>query len=147
MDFSNLFLSTQGRIDRRDFWIGYIILAVANLVVALITAGLFGRMTFMTRLIYFLYIAVMAYPAYAVTAKRFHDRGKNGAFGAILVGLSIVSSLLTLSGLSGDPDAPNALDIIIGIATLAIIIWYLIELGILRGTVGDNRYGPDPVVD
>jgi uncharacterized membrane protein YhaH (DUF805 family) len=29
-------------------------------------------------------------------------------------------------------------------ATL-VSLWALIELGFLRGTVGDNRYGPDPL--
>jgi uncharacterized membrane protein YhaH (DUF805 family) len=147
MDFSNVFLSAQGRIDRRTFWIGYLILAVFNVIVSLFAAALFGQMTFTTRLIYFLYILVMAYPAYAVAAKRFQDRGKNGALGAILVGISIFSSLLTLFKLNGEIGAPNMLGVIVGVATLPIVVWYLIELGILRGTVGDNRYGPDPVVD
>lgn len=34
---------------------------------------------------------------------------------------------------------------IFGLASLAISIWALVELGFLRGTVGANRYGPDPL--
>jgi uncharacterized membrane protein YhaH (DUF805 family) len=37
------------------------------------------------------------------------------------------------------------LDYIIGFATLVIAIWFLIELGFLRGTQGPNQYGPDPL--
>ena len=29
--------------------------------------------------------------------------------------------------------------------TLLVALWFLIELGFLRGTEGDNRYGPDPL--
>ena len=39
----------------------------------------------------------------------------------------------------------NALDYILGIATLVVSIWFLIELGFLRGTQGPNQYGPDPL--
>jgi uncharacterized membrane protein YhaH (DUF805 family) len=31
------------------------------------------------------------------------------------------------------------------LASLAISIWGLVELGFLRGTVGPNQYGPDPL--
>ena len=143
MDFSTLYLSTEGRIGRQTFWIGHIVLAVIGIVLALLTASLFGQMSFMTRLISLIYI--VAYPAYAVSAKRFQDRNKSGSLGAILIGLSVFSALLDLFGLTGNPIAPNMFGILLSLITLAVAIWYLIELGILRGTVGDNQYGPDPV--
>ena len=99
----------------------------------------------MTRLISLIYIVAVAYPAYAVSAKRFQDRDKSGSLGAILIGLSVFSSLLALFGLTGNPIAPNTFGILLSFVTLAVAIWYLIELGILRGSVGDNQYGPDPV--
>jgi uncharacterized membrane protein YhaH (DUF805 family) len=40
---------------------------------------------------------------------------------------------------------PGAISMFLNIAVLIVGVWYLIELGILRGTVGDNKYGPDPV--
>jgi uncharacterized membrane protein YhaH (DUF805 family) len=33
----------------------------------------------------------------------------------------------------------------LGIAILVVLIWFLIELGFLRGTQGQNQYGPDPL--
>ena len=36
-------------------------------------------------------------------------------------------------------------DWIFSAALLIVGIWYLIELGFLRGTVGSNEYGPDPL--
>ena len=37
------------------------------------------------------------------------------------------------------------LDWIFNIAFIIIGIWFLIELGFLRGTVGPNTFGPDPL--
>ena len=34
---------------------------------------------------------------------------------------------------------------VLQLAAFAISIWALVELGFLRGTVGPNRYGPDPL--
>lgn len=145
MDFSYLYLSTEGRIGRQTFWIGHIILAVIGIVLMLIVGALFGQFSFMTRLINFVFVIVVAYPAYAVSAKRFQDRGKPGKLGAILIGLSLFSTLLALVGLTGNPIAPNLFGTLLGFVTAAVAVWYLVELGILRGTIGDNQYGSDPV--
>lgn len=145
MDFSHLYLSTEGRIGRQSFWIGHLILAAIGIVFLMIIAAIFGQLSFATRVMNFLYALIIAYPAYAVSAKRFQDRNKNGALGAILIGLTLLSSLLSLIGLTGDPVTPNALGMMLGIATLVVAVWFLVELGILRGTVGDNQYGPAPI--
>jgi uncharacterized membrane protein YhaH (DUF805 family) len=147
MDFSHLYLSTEGRIGRQMWWIGHIILGGIGIVIMVIAVKLFGQLTFASRLISLIWILIVAYPAYAVSAKRFQDRNKNGALGAILIGISAFSALLQLFGIgvSSDPIHPSTFGMILGIAALAVAIWYLIELGILRGTVGGNDYGPDPV--
>ena len=36
--------------------------------------------------------------------------------------------------------------IVFGLASLAVSIWAIVELGFLRGTTGPNQYGPDPLV-
>ncbi len=53
----------------------------------------------------------------AAGAKRCHDRDRSGWFQAIM--------LIPIIG----------------------IIWLLIELGFLKGSEGENRFGPDPVVE
>jgi len=35
--------------------------------------------------------------------------------------------------------------VIFGLASLAVSIWAIVELGFLRGTPGPNQYGPDPL--
>lgn len=145
MDFSYLYLSTEGRIGRKMWWSGHIILAAIGILLSMIFDAIFPPMSLASRLIGFIFMLVIAYPSYAVSAKRFQDRNKNGSLAAIMIGLAILSSLLRLFGIGTDPTAPGMISMILGFATLGVAIWYLIELGILRGTAGDNRYGPDPV--
>jgi uncharacterized membrane protein YhaH (DUF805 family) len=35
--------------------------------------------------------------------------------------------------------------IILGVAVTAINLWFFVEFGCMRGTIGANRFGPDPV--
>jgi uncharacterized membrane protein YhaH (DUF805 family) len=55
------------------------------------------------------------WPSVAVNVKRCHDRGRSGLF------------------------------LLVGLIPIIGAIWLLIELGFLRGTVGSNRHGPDPL--
>ena len=34
---------------------------------------------------------------------------------------------------------------VLGLAAFAIGVWAFVELGCLRGTIGANQYGPDPL--
>jgi uncharacterized membrane protein YhaH (DUF805 family) len=144
-DFNRLYLTTDGRIGRQDFWIGLIGLIVVGIVVSLILAALFGIASFAGRLLGFIPQLALAYPGYCLFAKRFQDRDKPGAYGAIPIGVGLLITLLGLTGLTGDPASPNILGWLLNLVNLAVFVWVVIELGILRGTVGDNQYGGDPV--
>ena len=85
------------------------------------------------------------YPGYAVTAKRFQDRDKPGVtalYGLVPV---LIASLLQAFGLTGTPSEPNAIGWICNLVTMGVGLWFLIELGILKGTPGPNRFGGDPL--
>ena len=143
MDFGYILSSTQGRIPRSQWWAGLVVLVIIGVVLALIITWLLGPTT--VGLIATLILQViLLYPSYALSAKRFQDRDKPGGLALIGIGLGIVQTLARLVGLS-NPYAPTAIDYILGIALLIVGIWYLIELGILRGTIGPNQYGPDPL--
>ena len=80
------------------------------------------------------------YPGYAVAAKRFQDRDKPGItalYGLIPV---LIASLLQAFGLTGTPQEPNALGWICTLVTMGVGLWFLIDLGILKGTPG-----PEPL--
>lgn len=33
----------------------------------------------------------------------------------------------------------------VDLIVLVVLVWFFIEFGCMRGTIGVNRYGPDPV--
>lgn len=143
MDFGYILTSTEGRIPRSQWWAGLAVIVVIGVVLALLIAWLFGPTTIGLIATLILQVALI-FPSYALSAKRFQDRGKPGGLALIGIGLGLVQTLARVVGLS-NPLQPTALDLILGVALLIVGIWYLIELGILRGTVGQNAYGPDPL--
>ena len=128
----NFLFSAQGRIGRGRFWFG----ALMILLYTIVAGALLGAIGMATGaktedgsagfsvegaaaipflVMTFGYLVVTVWTGICLGIKRYHDRGKSGAW--ILVQL------------------------IPGIGAL----WYFIEAGCLRGTVGPNNYGEDPL--
>jgi len=144
LNFKYLFASFDGRINRAKYWAGTIILAIASIVAGFIIGAVFGSSTLGAILVALVTIALF-YPGYAVAAKRFQDRDKPGItalYGLIPV---LIASLLQAFGLTGTPNQPNALGWICTLVTMGVGLWFLIDLGILKGTPGPNRFGGDPL--
>jgi len=136
MDWKNLYLSLDGRINRKPFWLGVVVLAVVTWILEFILFATFGvslipamdpnadpaaaaaaasaMMGKMTVPLIILTLLIL-WPAICLYAKRWHDRGKSGWWSLIMF-VPIIGS-----------------------------IWLLVELGFLRGTEGPNRFGPDPL--
>ncbi|MDS4072462.1 MAG: DUF805 domain-containing protein [Defluviicoccus sp.] len=137
MDWKFIFLSFQGRLNRKPYWLGTIAL------LSLVIIGVFGVM-FLTggggvAAIGVIYLLLL-WPTLAIGVKRLHDRNRSAWW---LVVFYVVPTLLNVLVEGGDGEGGGAM--IFGLASLAISIWALVELGFLRGTVGANRYGPDPL--
>jgi uncharacterized membrane protein YhaH (DUF805 family) len=90
---------------------------------------------------------VGCYVAFALVAKRLHDRGKNAGWFFLMAGLPLAAGALALvlanrrvlqTGLNGFAEGV--------LATLGggVLLWSAVELFLLRGMDGDNRFGPDP---
>jgi uncharacterized membrane protein YhaH (DUF805 family) len=106
-----MYFSLQGRIGRADYWFaGVFVLLVLGLVgtALLRIAGLSGEKAESVVNV------VLAWPAIAVSVKRWHDRNRSGWW--VLVNLVPVVGWL----------------------------WGLIDNGGMRGTPGANRYGEAP---
>jgi uncharacterized membrane protein YhaH (DUF805 family) len=144
MDFKYLFTSFDGRINRAKYWAGIVILAIISIVLGFIIGAVFGSSILGAILVTLVTLALF-YPGYAVAAKRFQDRDKAGItalYGLVPV---LIASLLQAFGLTGTPNNPNALGWICNLITMGVGLWFLIELGILKGTPGPNRFGGDPL--
>ena len=96
---------------------------------------------------------IFAYPAYALSIKRRHDKDNNGMDVVIYLALSAIVLLIGAFGIGwetmtvGEMTIPtpsmwlNLLNLAVGIYA----IYLLVVLGFLRGTAGPNQYGPDPL--
>ena len=78
----------------------------------------------------------MIWVSLALGAKRLHDRDKSAWW---LVLFYVVPGIL--SSLANQMDFGFVLHLV----SFAITVWAFVELGCLRGTVGPNQYGPDPL--
>jgi len=146
VDFAYLYTSTEGRIGRQSYWIGIVGFIVVALVITLIVGALFGLLSTIGQVLLFILQLIFIYPSYCLMGKRFQDREKPATFAWIGIGLGLLTGFLNMLGLTrGDFGQPNWLGWILNIALLIVGIWFLIELGFLRGTVGPNEYGPDPL--
>ncbi len=144
----SLLFSPNGRIPRHVWWIGVVILIVANLVAGLIlgkTLGTAAIFTFGGRFVVFLVSLVFLYVAFCLASKRFQDRDRPGSLAGMVAGFGLLKLFLDLGGVTGDPWALNGLDYVFLVAQVAIGIWFIVELGCMAGTQGKNRYGPDPL--
>ena len=145
MDFGYILTSTEGRIPRSQWWAGVAILLVISIILGVLVSFIFGGpFTLVGGIATLILQLILAYPYYAVSAKRFQDRDKPGTLALILIAIGILQTILTLIGVMGNPLSQNALDWIFSIVLLIVAIWFLVELGILKGTSGPNTYGPDP---
>ena len=128
MTFGQWF-SFQGRIGRKTWWLGYVLPLIGISVLSTVLDIALGFVSFEdmapaggyayeTRgigVFGLLSLVPIFWGGLAGQVKRWHDRDKSGWW-------SLIGLVPVIGG-----------------------IWMLVELGILEGTRGANRYGPDPL--
>ena len=132
MDWKNLYMSYEGRINRQPFWLGLLALIIVQWIVIFIVGMLLGvsmmgsidpnmapdvaaSMAMKAMIPIWIVSLLFLYPVLAVYTKRWHDRDKSGWWSLIIL-VPIIGA-----------------------------IWFLVECGFLRGTEGPNRFGNDPL--
>lgn len=127
MSVSELFLSAQGRATRTP--------SVAAAIVLLVLAALFEALVEdpLARTL----TGLIAYPAFfyggaCVLAKRLHDRGRSGWWAALIL-VSVVAVW---------PHPAGFLDF----GFFVVLVWAFVELAVMPGERGANRYGANPQV-
>lgn len=148
MTFWQKMFSFEGRIGRQDFWICTLILwgvqftaLIALMMAVFATIGLSGlveegkelsdeeSLQLVMRMIvpislWFLLQLVLIWPNLAVKVKRFHDRDQPGALAALFF--------------------LNAIPLLNYLTAIPLFVFWLVNLGMLEGTLGPNRYGQSP---
>jgi uncharacterized membrane protein YhaH (DUF805 family) len=116
--FVTFLFSFSGRIPRYQYWIKFYLPYYALTIVMSVLDRVTGAYNAHYRIGLFSLIFLLAamWPGLAVPVKRCHDRDRSGWF--------LLISLIPIIGW----------------------IWLAIELGFLRGTIGSNRFGADPVI-
>jgi uncharacterized membrane protein YhaH (DUF805 family) len=146
MNFASLFTRFEGRISRKPFWTGIVILLVVGVVILIASLFATGERDYpVIRFNIFVITVALLYPLYAVGAKRLHDRGRPAYTGLVFLVPWLLHQITNMVGITGDPTAVNAIDIAFILINLVLFVWFLVDLGILRGAAGPNDYGPDPL--
>jgi len=142
MNLGHLFFGFSGRVNRAKFWIAVLILAAINIVLAVI--GYVADQSGVFQAINGIISIVVLVSSLAVGVKRLHDRDKSGWY---LVLFYIVPGVLggVASFMMITMEDATLVAGILSLLAFAIAIWAFVELGCLRGTIGTNRFGPDPL--
>ena len=139
MDWLYLLNSFHGRIGRQTFWIGMLVVVVANFLACYVAEQIGGdRASAIVDLAF-------TYPEFAVAVKRVHDRNMPVWLLVVFFVANAVLDLLTVLGWDISGDNPTILWEIIAIPFLVLLLALIVELGFRKGTPGPNPYGPDPL--
>ena len=139
MNLMGLLFSFEGRINRGKFWLAVLAYVIISIVLALlliipILGWLLAGVGYIGMIVSGIFVAI----------KRLHDRNKPGWWVAIFYVIPML-----LSGVSAymtyEAGEQTSVAMLISLIGLAISLWAFVELGCLRGTVGPNQYGPDPI--
>lgn len=135
MTFAQKLFGFHGRLRRRDFWLLFILMIGASAALAFAVRrglGLAPDDPWMDAL-----NLVTAWPMTAIAVKRLHDRDRSGWLVIIIWAQTAVSMLAALY-------PGSRLQVIAQVLFGLVQLWMLVDLGILDGTKGPNRYGPSP---
>lgn len=166
--------SFHGRINRAKLWLFFLIVVLVGVGYGILFGTLVG-ITGLTAASYsgsgglaaagasvlltlilgcVIYIALFV-ASLAVTTKRLHDRNKGAIWllvfivAPLVINVYVFATMISAHGL--DPQqmalaaSANPLLMVLRLVAGLLSLWGFVELYCLRGTVGDNRYGPDPL--
>ena len=146
-DFKTALLSFEGRLRRSHFWIGFLILFGANVVLGWIP--LIGLIVWLASI----------WGHVAISVKRLHDMGKTGWFAVVPYVATAIGFIMIIGAVgtaiftnpqafeNEDPSAALAMfgSMMGGFAVMGLVgIAFLLWIGITDSQRGDNRFGPNP---
>jgi uncharacterized membrane protein YhaH (DUF805 family) len=123
-DWRALFLAADGRISRGPWWLADGLLLALSAVYETVAGPAVKLASF-----WLVYPALLFF-ATCVCSKRLHDRGRSGWWAALVLG-----------GFLAVWPMPRAASAIVA---APVLVWTLVELGLMPGEQGANRFGPSP---
>ncbi len=144
---AQFYFSARGRISRSQYWLRFFLPVFAiGIVLSLLQLADYRAFSILSSV----FNLVVLWPSIAILIKRIHDRDKSGWLVWALYGPAIAGLVLTVAALIAVATGTHnfaliVLAVALWIATACVAIWFFVEFGCLRGTIGANRYGPDPV--
>lgn len=155
MRLGKMLFSFEGRITRRQFWLGHLAIFCVSALFAVVAGFAVGIASVLLDMDWLRFYgpfiigglvslcALVAETSLAV--KRMHDRDGSAVWIMLLVGAVVILNLTITAQrfLYGE----RILDpLTVGLGTFAAIMggWMIFELGFLSGTRGSNRYGDAP---
>lgn len=147
------YFSFSGRLNRKPYLI-FIFLYLALMAVVL-TLVLSMVMYQMSSSLGIFTIIVAAYAgafalfvffiaSFPITARRFHDRNRSAWWLLLFYFFPSILMGTLAHSLSFDANS-SVFGLILQLASGIFLLWVFIELCVLKGTSGPNRYGPDPL--
>jgi uncharacterized membrane protein YhaH (DUF805 family) len=148
--FGEFYFSPRGRISRSQYWLRFFLpVFIIGIILRAIADAGGGRELEILPAIFEL---LVLWPGIAVLIKRIHDRNKSGSLVWVLYGPMIPAILLLILAIAvaaaGNREAAIGLSVgsgVLWVVVALVSIWFFIEFGCMRGTIGANRFGPDPV--
>ena len=140
-----LLTTFNGRINRAKWWLGLLIVSIANVLVGmLINPDLFLADASLPSWPDTLWQIALIYPGTAITVKRFNDTNRLAWLGYLFAPLS---ALLLLKPHFTETLAAvgPVIQLTIVIPMFAYFLFAFIDNGCVRGTDGPNGFGPDPL--
>ena len=170
MSWGDIFFGFRGRINRKIYWTGSVLVGLAGFLFAALLAylatgnplapevwerpadkaGIWGP-------VWLAYFGFLVWPSTALAIKRLHDRDRPAWIWYVYYCLALAVSLMPIkASLGAEPNAPFS---VLGIppevfltllSVLAIVVaffagYIFFELGVFRGTPGPNAHGEDPL--
>ena len=131
----DLLFNFDGRITRKEYWLAWLVLGIISIMLLLMFV-IFSLLPYLAICLMFIAAILMLNASIAIGCKRLHDRGKSGWWLLLFyVGPGVLEAIGKLTG---------SIATVFDLASSALFVWAIIELGCLRGTAGPNKYGPDP---
>lgn len=151
MDWGHFLFGFSGRINRAKYWLWLLLYMIAAFILGIIMYAVNSAV--IGGIIQFVFGVAVFISSLAVMTKRLHDRNKSAVWllifvlaPSVLLGIGV--GVMIYGAASGSGGNMGGMGVVGGafvLAAVGILIWVFVELGCLRGTVGSNQYGPDPL--